>query len=117
MINPFNYLFYKIYVFLSHISGGGNPITHLAAMGTILLSNIITINMLITKKFPTDEFLKVVFVILSLLLFYAVPKISDKIISKYEKESEKSRLIGNTVVTFYVILSVVALILVNRMRK
>ena len=114
MINPFNYLFYKIYVFLSHISGGGNPITHLAAMGTLLGINIMTIYLFIYGNWPPFSLL---YMILAPLVLYAIPKISDKIISKYEKESEKSRLIGNTVVTFYVVLSVVALILVNRMRK
>ena len=112
MINPFNYLFYKIYVFLSHISGGGNPITHLSAMG-LLLNSFTFYLFFFDKLFPSFGCL----ILVILLLPYAVPKISDKIISKYEKESEKSRLIGNTVVTFYVILSVVALILVNRMRK
>lgn len=108
MINPFDYLFYKIYVFLSHLSGGGNPITHLGAMGVLLGINVLTIYLFVYGESPPF----IIYIILTPLLFYAFPKKMERIISKYDQESEKSRLIGNTAVTFYVLLSIASFILV-----
>lgn len=109
LIMPFNYLFYKLYIFTSHLTFSGTPMSHLAVMSVLISMNIMTVYLGIYGSFPPNK----VFLILILLLPYAFPKVADKIVSKYENESEDSNIIGNIVVVAYIVISIISLILVS----
>ena len=108
MINPFSYLFYKIHTFLSDFTFSGYSMRSLSVMGILLGINIVTVN-----SFFFDKPSHIIFIIMVLLLIpYAIPSVFDKVMAKYEKESERSRLIGNNVVITYIIASIISFILV-----
>jgi Ca2+/Na+ antiporter len=109
MINPFDYLYYKIYKALCFINGGYESIQQHAIMGGLLLINILTIYILIAGDLPSTA-LCVMYLLLSTAIhsvFY-MTKREKKILDKYEKESKKSRIMGNIAVLLYVIVSIVA---------
>lgn len=112
VIMPFNYLFYKLYVFYLVISSGDTPsgMSHLGVMGALIACNIITLYLTIWGYFPPIWIYAISFFLI--IIPYASPKVAEKIVSKYENEQENSRIIGNIVVVIYIILSVVSLILV-----
>ena len=113
MINPLDYLYYKIYVAWSYISGGGRPINNISAIAVLLLSNIITVRLLI---FHTLSELFNIISPISVVLFCAIYfnfKKEDKILEKYENESPKSKVIGSIVVILYAIISFASLICVG----
>lgn len=109
ILTPFNYLFYKIYVFMFYLNFNSSPIQHLAVMSVLITMNIITIHMAIYGSPPPNKFL----IILILLVPYAFPKVEDKIVSKYENESEESKIIGNIAVIAYIALSIFFLVKVS----
>lgn len=109
MINPLDYLYYKVYTFLLHISSGRAPLNRSAAYSILLFANACTIYILITGKFSR------LFVFAGLLIGLFVfiryrPKNEEIIVEKYRKESNKSRIRGNIIVTIYVLLTFAALI-------
>lgn len=107
MINPFNYLFYKIYKTLSCFSISGEPIGQVGVMTFLLGFNVLAIYFLIFKEVPSQKIGVTVFYLIATILFVAYrPKREAKIIAKFEKESEDSRLIGNIAVISYVIFSI-----------
>ncbi|MEA5006283.1 MAG: hypothetical protein VB022_07710 [Rikenellaceae bacterium] len=112
MINPLDYLYYKIYVAWSYISGGGRPINHISAIGFLMLSNIYTIHELIFHTFSdTFGIISALFVVVFCAIYFNFKK-EDKILEKYENESPKSQVIGSIAVILYVIISIVSLICV-----
>ena len=114
MINPFDYLFYKIYNAWSYLSSTGKPINYFAPIGILFLLNAWTTYMLLVDGFSKAfAYGSVAFVGIFLFIRFR-PKREAKIIAKYSKESNKSRMIGNTVVIFYVTLSIVSFILVMK---
>src|SRR5690606_3106573 len=105
----FNYLFYKIYVFMYYLNFNDTPMQHLGVMSVLIGMNIITVYIAIYGSFPPNKFL----ISLILLVPYAFPKVADKIVSKYEKESEESFILGNIAVIAYVALSIFFLVKVS----
>ena len=99
MINPIDYLFYKIYNGLDIIGGGREAIAT-----TILIQiNLMTIAIAIFSTISLGIFIFIGIIGIYLVSYYANNK--EKIMEKYESESELSRKIGNTIVTVYVILT------------
>jgi hypothetical protein len=112
MINPFDYLYYKIYTAWSYINGGGYPIRQHGAMWLLLFLNILTIYLLITD-FIINTFMWCAGVFILIILFICYrPKREVKILAKYSKESEMSRIIGDATVVLYVIISIFVFTLV-----
>lgn len=109
LLTPFNYLFYKIYVFMSYLTISNTPVSHMAVLSVLITINIITVYIAIYGSFPPDK----AFIILGLLLPYAIPKVADKIVSKYENESEESFILGNIAVIAYIALSIFFLVKVS----
>ena len=112
MINPFDYLYYKLYKFARYT--GSRTFTG-GWLVMLFLSNVFSVQVLLTgnKDFFDTFGTGISFlVVLFMLIFYWPSKRGKKVIAKYKNESEKSRIIGNTMVTCYVILSIVSFILV-----
>lgn len=99
MINPINYVFYKIHSGLDIIGGGRAP---LATTGTISI-NLTTSIFAIFGQIPNFCYIIIIVVGWYLVSYYYDNE--EKILKKYESESESSRKIGNTIVTIYVILT------------
>ena len=117
MINPFDYLHYKIYKAWSQLNGGGYPFSHYAVIAIPYILNSLTIYILIVNEFPSKEiFSGIAFPILVIVFICYRPNREDKILAKYCNESEDSRLIGNAVVVFYYIISILVFILVRKYR-
>ncbi len=110
LLFPLNYLFYKIQRIFSFMTMSGRPTQHMAFMGALLLTNIITVYVGLWNIMP--PYWLVVLVIL-ILLPYAIPKVSDRIVSRFINESENSKIIGYVVVIAYIIISITLLILVS----
>ncbi|MCD7901065.1 MAG: hypothetical protein LUH22_14705 [Bacteroides sp.] len=107
MINPLDYLYYKIYKAWSFLSGGDYPIKHQAAMLLLIWFNILTVYFLFFKELPSEKFnIACVIVIGIIILIIYRPKREAKIVAKFEKESEDSRIIGNILVICYVVGSI-----------
>lgn len=116
MVNPFDYLFYKVYKGLSFISGGGNPITHAAATVMLLTLNFIAFWTLFNGISPEPHIFGIVIVFGVMIIIYFTIR-ENKILARYDQESARSRTIGNTVVALYVILTFVFLIWVGAPEK
>ena len=115
MINPFDYLYYKIYSALSCIDGGGEPVHHAGATSVFFVFNILAICTLITNALPSGIVIWGVCGSVFILVPICYPRnYRKKILAKYSRESLKSRVIGNFVVISYVILSIVSFFLVMR---
>ncbi len=112
MVNPFDYLYYKIYTAISYISGGGYSANHHSVMGALLLLNITTIYILIAGTFSLPFAIVCIGVETILFFIFYMPKRGTRILAKYNKESEKSRMIGNAAVVLYVIITIVTFALV-----
>jgi hypothetical protein len=110
MINPLDYLYYKIYVAWSYISGGGRPINHISAIGALMFSNIITVYIIINGELSETFGIGSVFFEVIFCAIYFNFKKEDKILKKYENESSQSKIIGNIAVILYAIVSLVSLI-------
>jgi hypothetical protein len=114
MINPFDYLFYKLYK-VELCTGGTNLGYSMGWMLVLLFLNFLTIYWWLTGSMePTDTISSVGFASIFILitLFYWILKRDKKVIAKFKNESTKSREIGNLVVICYVILTIVSFILV-----
>jgi len=112
MINPLDYLYYKIYVAWSYISGGGRPINHISAIGFIMLSNMYTVYIAINKTLSETFGIGSIILEVIFCAIYFNSKKEEMIIKKFENESNKSRVIGNIIVIGYSLLSVISLIYV-----
>ena len=110
MINPINYLFYKIYKVLFFTNGGIVPVQQSGATALFPLLNFWTIWILVTGELTTVIMVVSLIFMLPLSIFYAASE--KQIIIKYEKESEKSRIIGNWVVALYIIITIGAFFVV-----
>lgn len=115
MINPLDYLYYKVYKGLSYISGGGNPMSQIGATMVLLMINFSTIYYLIAGELPESVLTgAMIIIILFCTIYFSIKE--DKILAKYDQESEQSYRKGNMIVTVYVILTFVAAICVLRPR-
>lgn len=112
MINPLDYLYHKIYVAWSYISGGGIPINNISAIGFLMLSNMYTVYIAINKTL-TEAFGigSIIFEVIFCAIYFNIKK-EEMIIQKFENESNKSRIIGNIIVIAYSLLSLMSLIYV-----
>ncbi len=101
---PINYLFYKLYNLYMLISNTDTPfaMSHIGVLFGLIILNIITLYQYLYRIFP-PYWLFLIFIIMAIP--YAIPKIADKILNYFDKESETSRHIGNTVVAIYIILN------------
>ena len=115
MINPLDYLYYKVYKGLSYISGGGNPLSQTGATMALLLINFSTIYYLISGELPKSILAVAMTIIILFCVIYFWIK-EDKILARYDQESEQSYKKGNMIVAIYVILTFVAAICVLRPR-
>jgi len=112
MINPFDYLYYKLYKIEMYI-GGINLGYSKGQMGGLLFLNFFTIYGWLTgSKDPTDMISSIVFFLIFILitLFYWILKRDKKAIVKFKNESTAFREIGNLAVICYVILTIVSFI-------
>jgi hypothetical protein len=115
MINPFDYLFYKIYKTWRCL-GERNSSSFYNSVGPmciLLIFNCFVIERIITGGING---LFVFYLPLVIPLTYLLPGRMVRVIKKYRAESEKSRNRGNLIVWCYVILTIVSLILVFKYR-
>lgn len=68
MINPIDYLYYKVYKGISYMNDGSYPITQVGATGLILIANYMTISYLILGRFP-DYFIGISGLFLNRVLY------------------------------------------------
>ena len=97
MINPIDYLFYKIYNGLDLIGGG----TEVVATTLLVQINLMTIAIAIFGTVSLEAFIFIGIIGLYLVSYYTDNQ--EKIMAKYESESESSRQIGNTIATLYAV--------------
>ena len=97
--SPIDYLFYKIYNGLDLIGGG----TEVVATTLLVQINLMTIAIAIFGTVSLEAFIFIGIIGLYLVSYYTDNQ--EKIMAKYESESESSRQIGNTISTLYVILT------------
>lgn len=99
MVNPFDYLFYKIYNILDIIGCE----TEIIATTLLVQINLMTIAIAIFGTVSLGAFIFIGIIGLYLVSYYTDNQ--EKIMAKYESESESSRQIGNIITTLYVILT------------
>jgi predicted acetyltransferase len=94
MINPFDYLWHKLYKVLKSSTD--------KSMAFVLFINSLTFIVLLFRSVPKWIIL---FLIMGLFImnYYDRRGIQAKILKKYRCESERSRIIGNIIVTVYII--------------
>lgn len=99
MFNPMDYLFYKIYRGLDIIGGG----REVMATTILVQINLMTISISIFGTVSLGAFIFIGIIGLYLASYYTNNE--ERIIEKYESESERSRKIGNVIVAIYLILT------------
>ena len=112
MINPFDYLYYKMYKISLYIGSEG---VTAGWMGIFLFLNLFTIYGWLTgNRDPATKHIGIIcfFTITLTYMVYWIFKRDKKVIAKFKNESTKSREVGNLVVICYVILTIVSFILV-----
>jgi len=112
MINPFDYLFYKLAYFQKQPSSGIR-FFDTTIMAILLFCNIITISHIAYREILPAWIYILVFLLVGILVFSVYTKkryIAIK--EKFDLQSENSSLIGNAVVVFYIIITIVAFIMV-----
>jgi hypothetical protein len=114
MKNPIDYLWYKIYKAFSYIEKGA-PSSSAECMGSLFIINSLSI-LLIDKELIKNYAWIFCLLIIFIITPYFFTKKQIRIIKKYKNESEKSRIRGNVIVTFYIILSFVILFLIIKYR-
>jgi len=108
MMNLLDYVFYKLYRFMSRINGNRDPITHSGAMTMLLLANIWTLYaFIITSYSNLFGFLIGIPIVVFVGMRYSSDKQVNKILEKYKNESAESSKRGNIIVFSYIILSFV----------
>jgi len=104
MINPFDYLWYKMYRFFSKIEKSA-PWSSIKVMSILVAANLMSIIILMCGYLRSD-YCGLIFIIDVIIVFpYFFQKKQCKVIARYRKESEKSRIIGNASVIIYIILT------------
>ena len=118
MINPFDYLYYRIYKIWSWFDGGGEPVKHEAGLALLYGLNLLTIYTALYKETPKVESMIIVaFLILAVILICYRPKREKRIVAEFEKKSEDFREIGNIIANAYIIISICAFVLVTKYVK
>jgi multisubunit Na+/H+ antiporter MnhF subunit len=116
MNNPLDYLWYKVHRLSFYTHGKA---TRTTAMGTVLFINSYTICLLVFGMDVASFETSMLLIILSFILTcpYERYKKQIKVLRKYYKESEKSRIRGNIIVTVYVILSFAAPLIIAKFKN
>jgi hypothetical protein len=111
MNNPLDYLWYKTYKSKLYNSD--------QSMFFVLFVNLYTICLLIFGMDIVSFETSILLIILCLFITYPYTRYKKrvKIIKKYYKESEKSRIRGNIIVTLYVILSFTAPLIIVKLKN
>jgi len=108
-INPFDYLFFKI----SELQSIHWPNTRMydSTLTSLCLGiNILSVLMLIFGDlYPIFLFIELILMFI-ITIFYNNRSRRERILTKYSQESEKSRIIGNTLVIIYAIITVASFI-------
>jgi len=119
-MNIYLYTYYKIYKFTNKL--GNWEVANSASYGFTFLLGINSIYIykntcnLISSLNCNKEFMCIIFVLIifiNIFLFLYKSKYK-KIIAKYSNESEKSRKIGNILVTFYVFLTFISIFFIPK---
>ena len=113
MKNPLDYLWYKMY----RLSFYTNDISPAITMSSILFANLYTICLLLFGMDFISFGSSILLLILSFVLtcpYERNKKKRIKVIRKYYNESKESRIIGDIIVSLYVILSFVVFFLVAK---
>jgi hypothetical protein len=115
MRNPLDYLWFKMY----KLSFYTHDIEPAITMSSILVINSLTICFLIFGKAVFSIGFSMLLIVLCLFIThpYVRHKKKIKILRKYYKESKKSRIRGNFIVTIYVILSLAAPLIIAKLRN
>jgi hypothetical protein len=118
MMNPVDYLWYKIRNMMTYIDHGGNHITDIAAMGLCLIANILTIIVLISGEFPNKFMCAWILIVVAVIVFpYMSRKKQAKVLWKYKNESRKSQIRGNITIAVYIILSFAVPLIIAKLRN
>ncbi|MDR1553110.1 MAG: hypothetical protein LBS69_06580 [Prevotellaceae bacterium] len=108
MNNPLDYLWYKLYKVQKSFAG--------KSMAFVLLINSLTLTVLLLGNIPKWVIL---FLIAGLFIInhYEKHEVIAKVLKKYRCESRKSRIIGNIIVTVYIILSFIAPLIIAKFKN
>ena len=105
MVNPFAYLFYKMYKVLRILDGEDTlPICCFGMTALLLTANLWTVWLFVFKDL--SNLLMVITLLISGVFFAYYYTKGEKIVSKFSKESNRSRTIGNIAVLLYVFLTI-----------
>jgi len=107
-MNPYNYLFYRIYSFALRLKVSDSEITASIAVSVLFFYNVLFIMKLIKFKFINSKNDAIIFglaLIAINFLYFLRKKRFLKIKEKYEKESMLQKIIGSLIVIIYLIAS------------
>lgn len=105
ILYPLNYFFYKVFVFTrDYLTIGDYPMRNTSIMALFLILNTFTFYIFIYETLPSMWIFVVQIVI---FMPYNSQKISIKLVDKFSRESEKSKVIGSLLVVAYLVLSVI----------
>lgn len=111
--NPLDYFYYKLYIFWEYLFNDRNVNYQIIPIILVVLSsNVFSLILSITGEL-TDKAMYVSggAIMIFLVLRFDSLESRDKYIAKYKDESEKSRVLGNLLVTLYVLASLLILVL------
>lgn len=105
LLYPLNYFFYKVFIFTrDYLTFGDYPMANTSIMALFFILNTFTFYIYIPGVLPPIW----VFVVQVVLLWpYTSPRISLKLVDIFNRESEKSKVIGSLIVVAYLVLSVI----------
>ena len=105
LLYPLNYFFYKVFIFTrDYLTFGDYPMANTSIMALFFILNTFTFYIYILGVLPPVW----VFVVQVVLLWpYTSPRISLKLVDIFNRESEKSKVIGSLIVVAYLVLSVI----------
>jgi hypothetical protein len=117
MKNPIDYLWYKIYKALYIISGRKDTINDAGFMAILLIFNFLSIRWLIYGNISEKFIIWTCVLVTIIILPYFFNKKKLIILKKYRCESKESKIIGNTIVTIYIILSFIAPFIIAKLKN
>lgn len=107
MINPFDYLYYKLYKAWSVFTVGEYPPPPHGIMLLLLSFNVYSLYSWIFKQRPSTAIFMIFLIFMGIVILFCYrAKVENQIIAKFDRESKTSRIIGNIAVTIYAILSI-----------
>ena len=118
MINPFDYLYYRMYKIWFWLECGDEPVRYLFGLVLLYGLNLLTIYIALYKDIPKLGSIYIAFfLILAVILICYRPKRGKRIVAEFEKKSEDYREIGNIIANAYIIISICAFVLVSKYSK